>query len=737
MHSRSSSLPMSSGIDTTVPIDVDLVATLVRRQGEELLNVRKELEESKKLRNTAINAVFLYKTCMEDVRRRSSHWQLRLMTIKSDLETLQFEHETTLGRLDASYEELRNTLGLFQPVAGPTADTNVLRATAEEYPAGGSNIASEVSFTDEEKQDWELLTDEHCASTGNSVDVTAGEAATVPSQNNVPADVRSTVEVPLARDDGLVSQPHGTNVTSTVSEPLHTVIAAPESSNPSSANDNGSPSASYLQRSSSSSLAPTATAAFENSRMAPTETTIASSVAEQSSSWTVPQSTDTGVKSNRTLTAFGSSTLATVSTVDVVSKRSSAIPVTSHVSLAPQPLILPIVPQSTDTAAANSNRTSFSSSVLQPPVTATAVLGSPTVVTFQSDGSLVTSSVPNPSSSAVLTVPIIVKDTNPVASKSTGTSVACCTSEASSSTASTAPIVARSVNSVVSKSPGTALASSAPRPSSSTASTAPIVARSVNSVVSKSPGTALASSAPRPSSSTASTALTVAGSINPVVSKSPGTALASSAPKPSSSTASTAPTVARSIDPVVSKSPGTALVSSTPKPSSLINSTSTVAPVPKSVNAITAKSHRSSSTSSSSSSGVSSIYAGIRLSMEILKAICTKLPSAKIQKAARDICNTAIGNVKYDILKNPLNLFAQSSTQNHILITVSESATGLIKLDSRWKGHLLLLNKGTKQLFYMGEYQGAVGCKLTASEFHLLPEKVNHVEAFLPAWMVD
>ncbi|KAJ4464471.1 hypothetical protein J3R30DRAFT_3636582 [Lentinula aciculospora] len=136
------------------PTDVDLVGNLVRRQGEELLRVRKELEEFKKLHTTAINAVSLSKMRMEDVLRRSSHWQLRLTTIKLDLAKLRSEYETVLGELEAACGELRNTLGPGERTATmgaaelPTSNTEDTGATGTEMPGESLNGFSGIFFGD-------------------------------------------------------------------------------------------------------------------------------------------------------------------------------------------------------------------------------------------------------------------------------------------------------------------------------------------------------------------------------------------------------------------------------------------------------------------------------------------------------------------------------------------------------------------------------------------------------------
>ncbi|KAJ3979490.1 hypothetical protein F5890DRAFT_1546502 [Lentinula detonsa] len=95
--------------------DVDLVANMVHRQGRELLKVRRDLEDSKNLYNTALDAVFASQACVEDAMKSSSLLQLRLTSLNKDLADLQAEHQATLTELETAYMDLRAVVGLFNP----------------------------------------------------------------------------------------------------------------------------------------------------------------------------------------------------------------------------------------------------------------------------------------------------------------------------------------------------------------------------------------------------------------------------------------------------------------------------------------------------------------------------------------------------------------------------------------------------------------------------------------------
>ncbi|KAJ3919365.1 hypothetical protein F5877DRAFT_66606 [Lentinula edodes] len=136
-----------------ISFDVDAVTNIVRQQGEELLRVRKELEDFK---NTAIHTLSATKSHVEHLVKSSSQWQLRLTTMKSIIETLQTEHDSTLIELQAIRTSLDTALSplLAGTVSVPEAvtryesldpDTNADEEAAEESLDG---FVSDTSLSD-------------------------------------------------------------------------------------------------------------------------------------------------------------------------------------------------------------------------------------------------------------------------------------------------------------------------------------------------------------------------------------------------------------------------------------------------------------------------------------------------------------------------------------------------------------------------------------------------------------
>ncbi|KAJ3888271.1 hypothetical protein GG344DRAFT_79925 [Lentinula edodes] len=136
-----------------ISFDVDAVTNIVRQQGEELLRVRKELEDFK---STAIHTLSANKSHVEHLVKSSSQWQLRLTTMKSIIETLQTEHDSTLIELQAIRTSLDTALSplLAGTVSVPEEvtryesldpDTNADEEAAEESLDG---FVSDTSLSD-------------------------------------------------------------------------------------------------------------------------------------------------------------------------------------------------------------------------------------------------------------------------------------------------------------------------------------------------------------------------------------------------------------------------------------------------------------------------------------------------------------------------------------------------------------------------------------------------------------
>ncbi|KAJ3808606.1 hypothetical protein F5876DRAFT_78564 [Lentinula aff. lateritia] len=136
-----------------ISFDVDAVTNIVRQQGEELLRVQKELEDFK---NTAILTLSATKSHVEHLVKSSSQWQLRLTTMKSIIDTLQTEHDSTLKELRATRTSLDTALSplLAGTVSIPEAvtqseslysDTNAAEEAVEESLDG---FVSDTSLSD-------------------------------------------------------------------------------------------------------------------------------------------------------------------------------------------------------------------------------------------------------------------------------------------------------------------------------------------------------------------------------------------------------------------------------------------------------------------------------------------------------------------------------------------------------------------------------------------------------------
>ncbi|KAJ3737827.1 hypothetical protein DFJ43DRAFT_1046553 [Lentinula guzmanii] len=129
--------------------NVDLVATLVRRQGEELLKVRKDLEDSKNLFTSTFEVVSASKTRVEDAMKGSWNLQRRLRAMRSDLADLQTEHEATLAKLEVACMDLRAVVGLLHTegeqriTVAPAAESGF-----GESLNGHSSLSSEASLSD-------------------------------------------------------------------------------------------------------------------------------------------------------------------------------------------------------------------------------------------------------------------------------------------------------------------------------------------------------------------------------------------------------------------------------------------------------------------------------------------------------------------------------------------------------------------------------------------------------------
>lgn len=86
----------------------------------------------------------------------------------------------------------------------------------------------------------------------------------------------------------------------------------------------------------------------------------------------------------------------------------------------------------------------------------------------------------------------------------------------------------------------------------------------------------------------------------------------------------------------------------------------------------------------------------------------------------------------YHILKTPQAMLAIPNSTDHTFYTVSNASaicTTLGIFTFGWEGHLLIYNSATLSLYYLGEYAGGAGHKVTPDEYKTLPKEVSF---FLP-----
>ncbi|KAE9391126.1 hypothetical protein BT96DRAFT_318838 [Gymnopus androsaceus JB14] len=100
-------------------IDVNLVNELVRQQGEELLRVRKELEESQKMQALSINAICSTENQVEKLQKNTVQWHLRMANMTQELTDLQNENALIMLELEAARTSLHSVLISVLPSSDP------------------------------------------------------------------------------------------------------------------------------------------------------------------------------------------------------------------------------------------------------------------------------------------------------------------------------------------------------------------------------------------------------------------------------------------------------------------------------------------------------------------------------------------------------------------------------------------------------------------------------------------
>ncbi|KIK55830.1 hypothetical protein GYMLUDRAFT_832437 [Collybiopsis luxurians FD-317 M1] len=176
------------------PFDVDLVTNLVRRQGEVLLRVQKELGQSQRIEAASNEALVATERQLEFLHRASSQCHARLMTLTQEFVTLQSENEAMLMELDEALAGIRTVMGV--PGSSLTSDAQAVESSsrsqaidpvANTEDRGNRNSAFEEPLTDisVDSSFEEVLTgrnemeESQPASTSNALDLNNvnGEAA--------------------------------------------------------------------------------------------------------------------------------------------------------------------------------------------------------------------------------------------------------------------------------------------------------------------------------------------------------------------------------------------------------------------------------------------------------------------------------------------------------------------------------------------------------------------------------
>ncbi|KIK55832.1 hypothetical protein GYMLUDRAFT_832460 [Collybiopsis luxurians FD-317 M1] len=140
-----------SSIDHT---DVDLVTNLVRRQGEEVLKLRRELEHSKAVNAASIAALSSAEKRIEALQKSTAQWRTRLANMARELAEFEHENDSLSAELDAARAEIRTNIGLsgspslvHDAQECPTEATSHEAKNADKDESNVVSEGSESSFT--------------------------------------------------------------------------------------------------------------------------------------------------------------------------------------------------------------------------------------------------------------------------------------------------------------------------------------------------------------------------------------------------------------------------------------------------------------------------------------------------------------------------------------------------------------------------------------------------------------
>ncbi|KIK55824.1 hypothetical protein GYMLUDRAFT_248418 [Collybiopsis luxurians FD-317 M1] len=89
-------------------LDVELVTNLVRRQGEQFLRVKEELEHSRRVNATSVDMLLTTDGCIKALQTNLSGWRVRLTNLNEELVALQSENDFMSAELDMTRTEVRD-----------------------------------------------------------------------------------------------------------------------------------------------------------------------------------------------------------------------------------------------------------------------------------------------------------------------------------------------------------------------------------------------------------------------------------------------------------------------------------------------------------------------------------------------------------------------------------------------------------------------------------------------------
>ncbi|KAJ3993668.1 hypothetical protein F5050DRAFT_1780099, partial [Lentinula boryana] len=450
-------------------------------QGQELLQGRKDVEDYKvipiclyrefphifylqNLHSSVLHVVSASKERVENVMRSSSHFQLQLVAMRSELAKLYADHETTLAELEVACLDLRATLNLFH--SGPSVpaapsefpnSNHDAESTRAEFINGtseseASSIRDVLGDDESEGELYErsqetppsanLYTRAAAADDGSvelneeTVEIAAEDIcftpASSPHSNGPILDDFNVVVTPIEQDHTLDSQSNGDNGVLSLSSLTSNEDDIPPSSSTVSAHPNRPSIATFNSIISPSTLALSATPAIQASP-AHEHSCSSSSVPaddEDSSLYIVPTSSSTPLVSTATAALQSSNPTCAQSLVTSISSASR--PSSSSPISAPSKTGAPL--------GAKPQASSSSASVSTP----APIPKSTNAIASKSNGPPLVSTVPSvPTSISKSTIPVSVKSNAPSTSSSATSSPSPSFSSMQLSVASLKPICAK------------------------------------------------------------------------------------------------------------------------------------------------------------------------------------------------------------------------------------------------------------------------------------------------------